>query len=202
MSYAKTVIVKNTTRMFDVSQFNLGAALQDYKENQELLVLPAGTHMVEITTAKSKSSKNGNPTIVFFGKVVEGPYAGKRVGLGTITYTENGSFYFFRTLKGFGVTDDFIQQANSLADPMKAIADSLVGRVANVTVSVDTYNGEERNRIEGVAVVGGVSSTQQLPAPVAAAPAEVQIPQQQSLPPQAAVAQQAATAVPGRAPSF
>lgn len=189
-----------------MTQFNLGDALRQYKEESEITLLDAGTHTIEISVAKNKSGKAG-PTISMFGKVYSGPQAGARVGLGTLSFSEKALWKTFPILKGLGITEDFIQVANSAQDPIKMIADALVGRIADITVNVDTWNGEERNKIDSARPAEGVSFAPPAPAaPQAAVPAAVPATEAAPVltpgyaPPAPPAVPQ--PAVPGRAPSF
>lgn len=161
-----------------MSQFNLGAALKDYKENSELTLLDNdSTHTVEITVAKPGSAPKG-PKISLMGKVVGGPLAGSLVGLGTLSFSEKALWKTFPLLYGCGITDQFIQQADTGADPIKTIADALLGRVIEATVSVNEYNNEQRNRLEKAAIAGTTG------APVAPPAQSDPIQAQDFLPPQ------------------
>ena len=167
--------------------FNLGAALTAFKEESEITLLEAGTHTIEITVSKAKESKAG-PAITLFGKVYNGPQAGSRVGLGTLSFSEKALWKTFPILRGLGINDDFVRQADSTAEPIKMIADALLGRVAEIKVIVDDYMGEPRNKIDAARLAEINTSA---PAPPAA-PAAVQL--TQPVP--------AAAPAPARAPAF
>jgi hypothetical protein len=163
-----------------MTDFNLGAALQQYKEESEITLLPAGTHTIEIVVAKAKTAKKG-PSIVLMGKVAAGPQAGSRVGLGSLSFSENALWKTFPILEGCGITQDFLLQANSLQEPIKAIAEALVGRVIEATLIVDTWNNEERNKLDRAALPQQVAyqqpTPQQPPPALAAVPAPAPAPE-------------------------
>jgi hypothetical protein len=150
-------------------EFNLGSALAEYAENNEIHVLEAGTYTVEIVSATKKEGGKG-PTITIFAKLVGGPEAGKRVGLGTLSFSPNATWKTFPILFGMGITKEYMQQANSGADPVKDIAGALVGRVIDATVIVDQWQGDNRNKVDRAVIANG--ATPSAPAPQqAAAPA-------------------------------
>lgn len=160
-----------------MTQFNLGAALQRHKEESEITLLDAGVHTIEIVSAKSKSAAKG-PTISLFGKVFNGPQAGARVGLGSLSFSEKALWKTFPILKGLGISEDFIQQADTAADPIKVIADALVGRVADMKLTVDTWEGEERNKIDAARPTENLSVAAPAPPQVAASYSDPPLPSQ------------------------
>lgn len=142
-----------------MSEFNLGQNLANYRAENELFLLDNGsTHTVEITTAKSGQAQKG-PKITVFGKVAAGPDKGKRVALGVWSFSPNAMWKTIPLIKGFGVTDDFLGMAESAQDPIAEIASFLVGRVADVTFSLEAYQGMDRNRAEQARQVAGTPQT-------------------------------------------
>ena len=185
-----------------MTSFNLGAALQNYKAESEITLLDAGTHTLEVTSAKAGTAKAG-PTITPVYKVHSGPYAGKRVMTGKISFAETALWKTFPLLEGFGISQDFILQANSQPDPIKAIADAMVGRIVDATVSVDNWNGEDRNKLDKVKLATAAQAVAP-PLPPTPAPAQTVAP---VLPPSApeplpAVVPVAAPVDVARVPSF
>lgn len=135
--------------------FNLGAALQAYKENSEIFILEPGTYRLECTSATAGTAKGG-PTITPVFKVVGGPNAGKRVMVGKLSFAEGALWKTIPQIKGFGISEEFMMQANSQPDPVKTIADAMNGRVVDATVSVDAWQGEDRNKLVKVTIADDV----------------------------------------------
>lgn len=152
---------------------NLGEMFQQYKDNDLIEALPAGTYQLEITHAKALA--NGvRPTYKVVGA---GPHANKKVMAGGFYLTEKSRSIFFRNMACLGLDVNYFAQQPTLDDVAKA----LVGRIADVEVEVRQYNGEDRNeipigRIKLVSApplpgVGGAPVVTQAAAPAPAAPA-------------------------------
>lgn len=161
-----------------MTNFNLGAALAAYKENAEITVLDRGTYLLECTSAKpGTASKGATITPVF--KVASGPHAGSRVMAGKMSFAETAMWKTVPQLHGFGLSDDFLQQAASTPDPIKTVADAMVGRVVEATLDIDNWQGEDRNKLSKVAAPqagGGQSGGVVAPPPPPSPPAAPQPP--------------------------
>ena len=177
-----------------MTSFNLGAALADYKSNSEVTVLDADTYTLEVISAAAGTAAKG-PTIFPVFKVATGPLVGKRVLCGKLSFSEAALWKTFPIIRGFGITDDFIAQADSTPNPIKTIADALVGRVVDATVSVEEWDGSPRNRLNKVTISAGATAVAPPPPPAAAAQAAAPAAQAPPPPPPAAPA-------PANVPSF
>jgi hypothetical protein len=109
-------------------------------EQDEIHVLPAGTHRLEVVGCSVH--KNGHGVTPVY-RAVSGPYAGKKVMAGTQSLTENSAFIFFPTMKGFGLDKAYFDREPSFDQ----IAKDLVGRIVDVELAVEPYKGEDRNKI-------------------------------------------------------
>lgn len=158
-----------------MTSFNLGAALQQHKEQNEITVLETGTYTLEVTAASSKQAAKG-PTITPIFKVVSGPHAGKRAMAGVLSFSEAALWKTIPLIKGFGISDDFLNQAAAAADPIKEIANALPGRVVEAQVSIRPWQGEDRNQLDRVSLTGGAASVPPAPPVVAAPPAAAPAP--------------------------
>lgn len=160
-----------------VSGFSVGDMFNQWKKEQ-VQAVPAGTYVMEIT----KVNVRGDNALMPFFKVVEGPMTGTTVLAGQFTLTEKAAGIFFQNLRGCGLTNEFFAQSPS----MDTIAQALVGRVVQAELTIDQWNGEDRNklpigkikflRMGGPAGLGGGPALPSAvpaapPAPVAAAPA-------------------------------
>lgn len=169
-------------------------------EQDELVVLPAGNHRLEIVSC---SVKNGN-AVMPLARAVGGPFAGKRVMFGGEHLTEKAASIFFRNMKGYGLEKPFFDSISHLEKEefLAQIAQALVGRVVDMELTIDPYKGQDRNKHEigGIKLVGQKDSAGQLvtvdgsaapaaPAAPAAAPAATP-------PPAPAPAPEAAPAAP------
>lgn len=104
---------------------------------------------MEVTSATAGTAKGG-PTITPVFKIVGGPLAGKRAMGGKLSFAETALWKTIPILRGFGLDDQFLMQADSQPDSIKVIADSLVGRVVDIRVTLDEWQGEERNKLASV----------------------------------------------------
>lgn len=130
-----------------MAEVSVSDLYQSY-EKDELVVLPAGNHRLEVISC---SVRNGNAVMPVF-RAVGGPYAGKRVMTGQETLTEKAASIFFRNMKGYGLEKSFFDQSPT----MEQIAQALVGRVVDMELTIEPYKGEDRNKhgIGAVKLVG------------------------------------------------
>lgn len=157
-------------------EVDLRALFDEYERTSAVNVLPGGKHKLKITSC---TTKNNGLMPVF--TPTEGPATGTRVLAGGIFPgdSEGGRMAFFRKLEKWGLGKDFFAQRPSLQDVAKA----LVGRVAEVEISVGDWQGEARNEMgfniklveaPGLPAIGGVPqvavpATPQVPTPSAVA---------------------------------
>lgn len=134
--------------------------------------MPKGTYTFEVTSATSGKAAKG-PTITPVLKLIGGPQAGARVMVGKMSFSENALWKTIPQVKGFGITEEFMLQANSQPDPIKVLADAMVGRVIEATVDVDQWQGDDRNKLVSVrpADGGGAPPAHNPPPPSAEVPA-------------------------------
>lgn len=159
-----------------MSDFNLGQALRSYKENSEITVLDAGTYVLECTSATSGVAAGG-PTITPVFKVVGGPQAGSRVMVGKMSFAEGALWKTMPQVMGFGISEEYMEQANSQPDPIKTLANAMVGRVVEATVKIEPWQGEDRNKLVSVKIAdGGLSSAAAPPPPQTQAPTPTETP--------------------------
>lgn len=188
----------------------LGQLFQDYKENEELSLLESGDYDLEVLSVKVRDSD-----IIPTYKVATGPYQGKRVLAGVISWKGNATGRFFSTMAKFGLGEDFFR-ANPSGEDLKR---ALEGRVIKATLAQEPpnkYHEDTRNKLEKVVALvsapqgsGAVAGIPAVAAPAAAAPPSAVAPPPAPAPtatapapvPAAAPAPTAASAAPEAAPA-
>jgi hypothetical protein len=136
---------------------------------EELVVLPEGDFDLECISAAAIKSQGGTPAISTRLKVIGGPYAGKVVKLKPYYLTERSAGVFLQNLVGWGWTREGLEAVS-----LEEVAASLVGRIVRVRVTVDTYEGQDRNTHKPGQVK--LLSNGEHPAGVQAPPVQVQAP--------------------------
>ena len=157
---------------------SLRELFDQYEREDQITPLPEGEYTLEVATCKARQS-DLQPTY----QVVDGPYAGRRVLAGTISWAGNARSIFYQKLEGFGLGREYFAGNPSAED----LARALVGRVVRVQLTQQQdgqYKGRNQLPIQGISLVsapplqatGGVPNVQaQVPPPlppaVAAPPA-------------------------------
>lgn len=122
--------------------------LYEQYQHDELVLLPDGEHRLGVVGC---SVKDNSVTPIF--RVVGGPDEGKRVMAGPQVLTEQSANIFFRNMKGFGLGRAFFEpRLDDVSALMQSIASALVGRVVDVTLTVEPYGTYKRNKI----VIGAI----------------------------------------------
>jgi hypothetical protein len=120
-----------------MSETNLGEMLAHYKAESEVLLLEHGsTHTLRCTKAVTGTAAKG-ATIMPVFEVAVGPQAGARVMTGKLSFSKEAAWKTVPIIKGFGLTDEFLQQAQASKDPIAEIAKALEGRVVEAKVKVN-----------------------------------------------------------------
>lgn len=98
------------------------------------------------TAAKTSDGKKDQIKVRF--TLEEGPYAGKSVFNNFVISPENGSAlgFFFRHMAALGLTREWFATKPSMAQ----VAEALVGRECLIDIVIDTWVGEERNKVSAV----------------------------------------------------
>lgn len=137
--------------------------------------VPDGPYNVEVETAQSKPAGSGKPMVVVVFKILDGPYAGKKVWNNFVLTEDNPNAlgYFFSHMSAMGIDQSTIAQ---MAPPdqggMDQLAQMLVGRRATITVGHRQWQGQTRNQVGDVKpYVGTQGQVPQAPAPASPAPA-------------------------------
>jgi hypothetical protein len=156
--------------------------------------LPVGAYNAEITTSKSKPTANGKSMFAVTFKVMDGPYAGRTVWNNFVVSPENPNAlaFFFQHMNALGLNRDFFLSLPPGPESDEKIAQALIGKRANITVSIRKYQGQDRNQVDKVTAIAGVPNVPApavgpagglppvataAPAPVPAAPAPAPVPQ-------------------------
>lgn len=164
-----------------------------YEKDQPVL-LPEGTHRLEIKTAKVEEKQKG-PQIFCTYTVVGGPNDGRRVTAGGYSLTHKSAGIFFQNMAGWGFGADYFKGDWT----MESLTQSLVGRVADVYLTVDNYGGREKNAVKiGAIKLVGIKDAAGVVKPVGdSAPAQQpQQPQPPATPPTPPPAPPAAETAP------
>lgn len=122
----------------------IGELLKQYQEDNELTVLEPGRYRLEVTGVKATKT-DLRPVY----KVVDGPFAGKRVMAGVLSTAGNASGIFFQNMAGFGLKQDFWASLGNVSteEALKSAAVALKGRIADIELVQDEWKGEPRNKI-------------------------------------------------------
>ncbi len=123
----------------------IGQLLQQYEQDNELTVLEPGKYRLQVIGCKATKT---DVRPVF--KVVGGPQDGKRVMAGVLSLNGNAASIFFQNMAGFGLKKEFFTALGadvSTEAALKAVADALKGRVADIEITADEWKGEPRNKI-------------------------------------------------------
>jgi hypothetical protein len=163
--------------------------------------LPVGPYLVEVMESTATVSSTGKPMIKATLKVVEGPYANRRLWTQFVVSSENKTALaiFFRQMDAFGLGRDYMMTSPTEAD----VARALMGRRAVADVVVRVYQNQERNDVKNIrkaAGVPGAAAAAPAPAP-APAPAAATPPPVPVAAPPTAVAAPPAAVPPAPAPS-
>lgn len=138
--------------------------------------LPPGRYTVkavEATAGRTKAGDKDKIDVKF--SVVSGPHANRKLfNQYTISPDNNNALaFFFRHMAAFGLGPDFFASEPTI----QQVASSLLEKVVDVDVIIDTYNNEERNKIKNtlkssdpVASNGGGVPFGQTPAPTGVLP--------------------------------
>jgi hypothetical protein len=114
-----------------------------------------GWYVLECTKAENKKAQSsGNPMIAAQFKIVEGPAAGKTGIFNNFNLTVDNDFamsIFFRNMEAFGIDAAFFETNPSL----DFVAQSLVGRRANVELGIRTWQGQPRPQFENIRPIDG-----------------------------------------------
>jgi len=133
-------------------------------------LIPPAPYVVLIKSAEAKPSSKGKPQIAVRATVEGGPYAGTVLwNWHTITETDDALAVFFRSMKAYGLDEQYFAQSPT----MEQIAREIVGkRVVFVTIH-DPYQGELRNKVKftNPATPAQLAAATAAPTPAAAAPA-------------------------------
>jgi len=137
-------------------------------------VVPANDYDAEVATAEAKTTSSGKNQIAVRFKITSGPQAGKSVFNNFVISPDNANAlgFFFRHMAAMGLEREYFA-ANP---PLAQAAAALVGRKVTITVSVEQWNGQDRNRVNAVKKAGGatgVGATPFIPGMVTPAPMPV-----------------------------
>lgn len=143
---------------------------KEAKDN-ELGNVEPGVYTLEVTSAKHDAAKQ---YIMPVFRIVDGPYAGKKIGAGVLSYSEKAVGIFLQKLAGFGLGKEFFSAAgvNSIAEAAAAAAPALKGRVVKVPLGVQKdgqYAGRNELPIRGIELLSAPDAVGSV-APAAAAP--------------------------------
>ena len=118
-------------------------------------VVPANDYDAEVATAEAKTTSSGKNQIAVRFKITSGPQAGKSVFNNFVISPDNANAlgFFFRHMAAMGLEREYFA-ANP---PLAQAAAALVGRKVTITVSVEQWNGQDRNRVNAVKKAGGVT---------------------------------------------
>lgn len=133
---------------------NFGELMNQAKEaGGGFTVIPAGLYISKCIEAEYRSSANGKPQIKTRWEVIEGPQTGEKGLWNYFTLsTDNPKAVamFLKHMKSLGFDEEFFNQMQGYSpeDVVKRIASMLEGRVAQLKVKIEQYNGDDKNGIE------------------------------------------------------
>jgi hypothetical protein len=127
-------------------------------------VVPANEYEAEVATAEAKTTSGGKNQIVVRFKIIAGPQAGKSVFNNFVISPDNANAlgFFFRHMAAMGLEREYFA-ANP---PLSQAAAQLIGRKVTITVSIEQWNGQDRNRVNAIkkaGMVSGVGATPFIP---------------------------------------
>lgn len=111
-------------------------------------LLPVGPYLVEVLETEATQTANGKAMIKVTLKIVEGPYANRRLWTNFVVSPENkvALAIFFRQMAALGLDRNYM-----LTDPTEAqVAQALLGRRAIADVVMRKYQGEDRNDVKNI----------------------------------------------------
>lgn len=119
-------------------------------------VIPAADYEAVVKTAEHKKTGNGKDKIAVRFNVTVGPEAGKSVFNDFVISPDNGTAlgFFFRHMKALGLGPDYFATNPDLAK----VAADLVGRNCVLTVGIEQWNEEDRNRVKNVKASAGAAA--------------------------------------------
>jgi hypothetical protein len=150
--------------------WNWAQVVEDNKDNVKTFdLIPDGKYAVKVQSAESKTSSNGNPMIEMRLVITEGQFAA-RILFARATATEKAQAIFLRTLNAFGISNEWLVQAEPSFDQIAAL---LPDREAVAQVTKRTYQGTESNEVKNLfpkAASAPAASAAPAAAPAAASP--------------------------------
>lgn len=109
--------------------------------------VPPGRYTVKAIEATAGRTKDGSKDKIDVKfSIVSGPHANRKLFNQYTISPENTNAlaFFFRHMTAFGLDSDFFASEPT----MQQVASSIVDKVVDVDVIIDTYNNEERNKIK------------------------------------------------------
>lgn len=133
---------------------NFGDLMKQAKEaGTGFTVIPAGLYLAKCIESEYRSSSTGKPQIKTRWEVIEGPHVGEKGLWNYFTLsTDNPKAVamFLRHMKALGYDEEFFNAMTGYSpeDVVKRISSLLEGRVAQLKVKIEQYNGDDKNGIE------------------------------------------------------
>lgn len=164
---------------------------------------PAGDYDMQIVECDATVTSTGKDALTIKLRALNGPYMGKHVSrmLSISTDSPVALDIFFRVIRGFGLTDEYLVSLDQQGDAkLQMLAQVLMGRTGRVSLVQKPFNGRMQNDIGNVAPLApGTAGTVPVGVvPQTAAPAPLPTPA--AAPPPPPVAAPAPAAVPQAAP--
>lgn len=118
--------------------------------------VPADSYDLVVEKANWKKAQTGADMIVVQFKVDTGAQRGKTI-FTNLVFSPEKAFalnMFFKNLEAMGIGADFFaslqQTGASVESALTTIAQTIVGRNVRAQVGISTYQGQDRNQIEGM----------------------------------------------------
>lgn len=119
--------------------------------------IPPGPYTVECEKAEPTTSTSQKPQIKVTLRVLGGDHNGRKLfDQFTLTAGNPAALgFFFDNMAAFGLDRSFFAGLGQMANPMAYVAQMLLGRQANISVKMDTYQGVERNKVAQYRPIAG-----------------------------------------------
>jgi hypothetical protein len=116
-------------------------------------VVPKGDYDVLVKSAEAKKTGTGKDKIAVRFSVTSGPSEGKSLFNDFVISPESGVAlgFFFRHMKALGLGPEYFATEPSF----EKVATDLVGKTCKLTVDVEQWNEEDRNRVKDVKPLTG-----------------------------------------------
>lgn len=126
--------------------------LKKAAEDAGFVVVPKGLYNAVISKSEAKKTSQGKDQIKVVFKILDGPLAGKPVNSQFVISPENPTAlgFFFRHMKAMGLDGSYFATLAPGAVGMNKLANDLIGRSCQIDVVIDEWQGEDRNKVNGI----------------------------------------------------